>query len=43
MKYGKTIIPPHYIFSNKDLWYDENHLNEAGAEKLTEWLSLQNL
>ncbi|PLW96440.1 MAG: hypothetical protein C0593_11535 [Marinilabiliales bacterium] len=43
MKYGKTIIPPQYIFNNKDLWYDENHLNEAGAQKFTEWLSHQDL
>ena len=38
-KYGEVIIPPEYIMDNKNNWYDENHLNVSGANKLSFWLA----
>lgn len=38
MKYGELIIPPKEIFADQDNWYDENHLNKAGASKLSAWI-----
>ena len=38
-KYGDVLIPPHEIFADPDNWGDENHLNRAGAEKLSEWVA----
>lgn len=40
-KYGEVLIPPHEIFKDPDNWGDENHLNRAGAEKLSEWVAGQ--
>ena len=38
-KYGKVIIPPCEIFNNPSVWHDENHLNQAGADEFSLWLS----
>ena len=35
---GQLLLPPPDIFADPDHWFDENHLNAAGAEALTEWL-----
>jgi hypothetical protein len=40
-KYGEVLIPPHEIFEDPDNWFDENHLNRAGASKLSAWVSGQ--
>jgi hypothetical protein len=40
-KYGNVLIPPQKIFEDPDNWGDENHLNRAGAEKLSEWVAGQ--
>lgn len=37
-EYGELIIPPASIFQDQDYWYDENHLNKAGATKLSLWI-----
>jgi len=39
LKYGRVLIPPSGIFLDETNWYDEDHLNEAGSEKLSSWLS----
>ena len=36
--YGKVYFPPDSIFTNINNWYDEHHLNQAGATKLSNWL-----
>ena len=38
---GKVYLPPKSIFENPDHWWDENHLNEAGAKLLSEWMAYQ--
>lgn len=38
-QYGKLLMPPADIFEDKNNWFDENHLNEAGAKKLSLWIS----
>jgi hypothetical protein len=40
-KYGEVLIPPHEIFADPGNWGDENHLNHAGAAKLSAWLAGQ--
>jgi hypothetical protein len=40
-KFGDILIPPREIFEDPDNWGDENHLNYAGAEKLSEWVAGQ--
>jgi hypothetical protein len=40
-KYGHVLIPPDEIFKDPDNWGDENHLNRAGAGKLSEWVAGQ--
>ncbi len=40
-KYGDVLIPPRKIFEDPDNWGDENHLNRAGAEKLSKWVAGQ--
>jgi hypothetical protein len=40
-KYGDVLIPPREIFEDIDNWGDENHLNRAGAEKLSGWVAGQ--
>ena len=40
-KYGVVLIPPHEIFEDPENWFDENHLNQAGARKLSAWLAKQ--
>jgi hypothetical protein len=40
-RYGNVLIPPREIFEDPDNWGDENHLNRAGAEKLSEWVAGQ--
>lgn len=41
IKYGEVLIPPKEIFENTSNWYDENHLNQTGANKLSIWLSYE--
>lgn len=36
---GEVLIPPGDIYDDMDNWYDEGHLNAAGADKLSRWLS----
>jgi hypothetical protein len=36
--YGSLLFPPDSIFANPNHWFDRNHLNEAGAIKLSTWL-----
>ena len=38
LKYGEVLIPPKEIFENQTNWYDENHLNQAGANELSVWI-----
>lgn len=38
-KYGDILIPPPEIFKDPDNWFDENHLNRAGAAKLSRWVA----
>lgn len=38
-KYGKVLIPPRKIFTKQSNWFDENHLNEAGARELSDWVA----
>ncbi len=40
-QYGTVLIPPTPIYDNQDNWWDEGHLNIAGANKLSEWLASQ--
>jgi len=40
-KYGEVLIPPQEIFNDPDNWGDENHLNQAGARKFSDWLASQ--
>ena len=40
-KYGDVLIPPREIFEDPGNWGDENHLNRAGAEKLSKWVAGQ--
>lgn len=40
-QYGEILYLPKEIFENPDNWYDEDHLNQAGAEKLSLWISEQ--
>ena len=37
-KYGKIIMAPRHVLENKNNWYDEGHLNQAGAKELSLWL-----
>jgi len=39
--FGKVLIPPDTIFEDPDNWFDENHLNQSGANKLSEWIGLK--
>jgi hypothetical protein len=39
--FGKVLIPPDRIFEDPDNWFDENHLNQSGASKLSEWIGLK--
>jgi hypothetical protein len=36
---GALLLPPEVILKNKQHWFDENHLNQAGAEKLSLWVA----
>lgn len=38
-KFGPVLIPPKEIYENVYFWFDENHLNLAGAEELSEWIT----
>jgi hypothetical protein len=38
-KYGEVFFPPRDIFEDPDNWADENHLNRAGASKLSDWVA----
>jgi hypothetical protein len=40
-KYGKILIPPHEIFDTAAHWHDEDHLNQAGAKELSEWVTAE--
>lgn len=37
-RYGKTLVPPDSIYNDKNNWYDDEHLNKTGADKLGIWL-----
>ncbi|MCF8368580.1 MAG: hypothetical protein K9G76_06020 [Bacteroidales bacterium] len=37
--YGEVIIPPFEIFNDPFNWYDEDHLNYSGSEKLSHWIA----
>jgi hypothetical protein len=41
IKYGKVLIPPRRILNKQANWYDENHLNQSGADELSVWVSNQ--
>ena len=36
---GKVWLPPSEIFADKNNWFDDGHLNRAGAGKLSDWIS----
>jgi hypothetical protein len=36
---GKVWIPPMDIYEDKNNWYDDGHLNRAGANKLSDWVT----
>lgn len=36
---GTVLIPPSSLFEDKNNWHDENHLNDPGARKLSEWVA----
>jgi len=40
-KYGNVFLPPRHILENQANWYDENHLNQIGANKLSIWVGEQ--
>lgn len=40
-QYGAILMPPDSIFQNTSYWFDENHLNLAGANALSEWVQQQ--
>ena len=40
-KYGKVLIPPRRILNKQANWYDENHLNQSGADELSVWICEQ--
>lgn len=37
--FGEIISPPRRILDNKKNWSDEGHLNTAGADAVTEWMT----
>ncbi len=39
IKYGKVLFPPNEIFEKPSDWYDENHLNQTGANELSSWIA----
>jgi hypothetical protein len=39
IKYGKILFPPKRIYSKTTNWYDDNHLNQTGANELSNWLA----
>ncbi len=40
-KYGEVLIPPNRILNKQANWFDENHLNQAGADELSLWICEQ--
>ncbi len=38
---GSLLIPPKEIYKNPNHWKDKNHLNDQGAQVLSEWLASQ--
>lgn len=40
-QYGKVLMPPDSLFGNIHYWFDEGHLNKAGAKALSEWIAAQ--
>lgn len=40
-EYGDVLFPPAEILRNPNHWHDENHLNNAGATKLSQWVAKQ--
>ena len=40
-EYGELWLPPKKLLNDKDLWYDSEHLNTAGAQKLSLWIADQ--
>ena len=41
LSYGEVWIAPDSIFTNKKNWYDQEHLNVAGAYSLSTWVANQ--
>lgn len=37
--FGDILIPPSKILDNPSNWYDEDHLNRAGADTLSKWVA----
>jgi hypothetical protein len=40
-QYGDLLIPPRVILDNTKNWFDDNHLNKAGAGELTKWIAVK--
>ena len=38
---GQLLIPPEIIYQDKNNWFDPDHLNSAGAQKLSDWLAIE--
>lgn len=38
VEFGPVLFPPHELLNNPFNWHDEDHLNQRGAEQLSEWL-----
>lgn len=38
-RYGKILTPPAELMNDPSLWFDKEHLNHAGSQRLTSWLA----
>ena len=38
-RYGKILTPPAELMNDPSLWFDIEHLNHAGSQRLTDWLA----
>jgi hypothetical protein len=39
IKYGEVLIPPKHIMEKQANWFDDDHLNQTGANELSLWIS----